>query len=135
MTPPTTSYKNPRKEIPTNTQSVKQRKIEAGRHMTNSGTSKPQRMQNKEAFLSIETVSQVSLGFPIHEAIASQRDKEIIHEICTNEEFARIRTPSREIVDFRTLQRAFSHVSQMYYPNERLNAVPGNHLYFTQIPT
>ena len=74
------------------------------------------------------------LGFSIHEAIATQRGKEIIHEHGTNEEFAQLGTPPREVIDLKTLWRTFPRVPQTCYPNERPNAVPGNNLHFTQIP-
>ena len=74
------------------------------------------------------------LGFPIHEAAATQRGLDIIHESRTNEEFARVGTPPQEVMDFMTLRRAFPRVPQTLYPNERPDAVPGNHLHFTQLP-
>lgn len=76
MTPPTTSHKSPTKEITTNTQSANRRN--EARHMTNSGTIKPQNMQTKEANVNIDIVSQMWLGFPIHKVVASQMGKEII---------------------------------------------------------
>lgn len=58
----------------------------------------------------------------------------IIHETRTNEEFSKIGTPSREVLEFRTLRRTFPRVPQVCYPHERPDAVPGNHLHFTQLP-
>ena len=98
--------------------------------MATSTSSKSHNLKTKEAIPSIDIVSQMWLGFPIHEAVASHRGKEIIHEHRTNEDFARIGTPPREIIDFKTLRRAFPRVSQTLYPNERPDAVPGNHLHF-----
>ena len=85
--------------------------------------------KTKKSIPSIDIVAQMWLGFPIHEAVASQRGKEIIHEHRTNEEFAQIGTPSRQVIEFKTLRRAFPRV-----PHERPVAVPGHHLYFIQVP-
>jgi hypothetical protein len=74
------------------------------------------------------------LGFPIHEAIAIQRGKAIITEHRSTKEFTRLGTPTKEIIEFKTLRRAFPHIPQVYYPHERPDAVSGNHLHFTQIP-
>ena len=74
------------------------------------------------------------LGFPIHEAVAMQKGVDVIRELCTNEDFARIGTPPKGIIHFKTLRRAFPRVPQLFYPSERPDTVPGNHLQFTQIP-
>jgi hypothetical protein len=74
------------------------------------------------------------LGFPIHEAVATQRGNDIIREHRTNADFARIGTSPSEVIDFMTLRRAFPRVPQLLYPNERPDAVLGNHLHFTQLP-
>ena len=58
----------------------------------------------------------------------------IIQEHRTQEEFAKLGTPPREIVEFKTFQRAFPRVPQSCYPHETPDAVPGNHLHFTQLP-
>lgn len=73
------------------------------------------------------------LGFPIHEAIATQSGKKIMRERRTNEDFAKIRTPSKEVTDIKTLRKAFSQVPQMLYPSERPNAVRGHHPHFIQL--
>jgi hypothetical protein len=130
----TTSHKSPRKEATSDTQSAKRRRNEAGHHTIPSGANKFQHEKTKEAIPSIDIVSQMWLGFPIHEAIATQQSKDIIHEHRTTEEFTRLGTPTKEIIEFKTLRRAFPHVPQVYYPLERPDAVPGNHLHFTQIP-
>ena len=131
---PTTSHKSPRKVATSDTQSAKRRRNEAGRHTLPLGASKPQHEKTKEAIPSIDIVSHMWLGFPIHEAIAIQRGKEIIREHRTTEEFTRLGTPTKEVIEFMTLRRAFPHVPQSCYPHERPDAVPGNHLHFTQLP-
>ena len=73
------------------------------------------------------------LGFPIHEAIAIRNGTEIIKERRIQEEFVKLGTPSSEIIEFNTLRRAFPRVPQTCYPHERPDAVPGNHLHFTQL--
>lgn len=72
--------------------------------------------------------------FAIHEAIASHNSKVIIHEQRTNEEFTRLGTPIREVIEFKTLRRAYPRVPQQFFSNKRPDAVPGNHLNFTQLP-
>ena len=134
-TTPATSHKSPRKEATSDTQSAKRRRNEAGRHTIPLGANKLQHEKTKEAIPSIDIVSHMWLGFPIHEAIAIQRNKEIIHEHRTTEEFTRLGNPTTEITEFKTLRRAFPHVPQAYFPHERPDAVPGNHLHFTQIPS
>jgi hypothetical protein len=131
---PANSHKSPKKEASSDTQSANRRRNEAGRHTTSLGGSKLQHEKTKEAIPSIDIVSHMWLGLPIHEAIAIQWNKEIIHEHRTTEEFTRLGTPTKEIIEFKTLRRAFPHVPQVYYPLERPDAVPGNHLHFTQIP-
>lgn len=95
-----------------------------GRHTANSDSNKFQNMRTKEAIPSIDLVSHMWLGFLIHEAVALQNGKEIIREHHTNEGSARIGTPSRETIDFKTPWRAFPRMPQMLYPNERLDATP-----------
>ena len=131
---PTTSHKSPRKVVTSDTQSAKRRRNEAGRHTTLLGASQPQHEKTKEAIPSIDIVAHMWLGFPIHEAIAIQRGKDIIREHRTPEEFTRIGTPTKEVIEFMTLRIAFPHVPQTCYPHERPDAVPGNHLHFTQLP-
>ena len=131
---PTTSHKSPRKGTISDTQSAKRRRNEEGRHTTSLGASKLHQEKTKEAVPSIDMVAHMWLGFPIHEAIATQRGKEIIHEHRTPEEFTRLGTPTKEVIEFKTLRRAFPRVPQIFYPHERPDAVPGNHLHFTQIP-
>ena len=43
-------------------------------------------------------------------------------------------TPVNEVREFRTLRRAFPRTTQCLYPHERPDAVPGQHLHFTQVP-
>ena len=129
-TPTTSTHKSPRQVTTLDTHSAKRRRSEGGRHMTHSDSNK----SHKEAIPSIEMVSQMWLGFPIHEAAAIQRGQEIIREHRTKEDFVKSGTPSRKVIDFMTLRRAFPRVPQLLYPSERPDAVPGNHLHFTQLP-
>lgn len=129
----TTSQKSPRNGITTDNHNAKRRTSEAGKLTANFNSHKSLNMKTKEAISSMDIVSQMWLGFPIHEAVASQKNKDIIREHRSNEDSARIGTPSREIIDFKTLRRAFPQVPQMFYPSERPDAVPGNHLHFTQV--
>lgn len=106
-TPSPNPHKSSRKETAIDTQSAKRRGSEVGRYTTNSGTSNFQHMRTKEAIPSIDIVSQMWLEFSIHEAVISQRDKGIIREHRTNEEFARLGTSTREVIDFKILWRVF----------------------------
>ena len=74
------------------------------------------------------------LGFQMHELLDTQRGKKELKEKRTDEEFTTANTPVSEIHEFRTLRRAFPRVKQTLYPIERPDAVPGQHLHFTQIP-
>ena len=132
-TPPT-MHKSPRKVTTLDNHSAKRRRSEEGRPTTHSDSNKSHNMGPKEAIPSIEMVSQMWLGFPIHEAAATQRGKEVLRENRTNEDFAELGTPSREVIDFMTLRRAFPRVPRLLYPNDQPDAVPGNHLHFTQLP-
>ena len=88
----------------------------------------------KEPISSIDIVAYMWLGFSIHEDMVIHKGVDIIKVHRTNEEFAQLRTHTREIIDFKTLCRAFPRVPQALFPSERPDAVPGNHLHFTQIP-
>ena len=134
MTPTSTSHKSPRIAATIDTHSAKRRRSEEERHKTPPESHKSHNMRSKEAIPSIDIVSHMWLGFPIHEAVATHKDKEIIREHRTNEEFARVGTPPQEIEEFMTLRRAFPRVPQMLHPNERPDTVPGNYLHFTQLP-
>ena len=70
----------------------------------------------------------------MHEMLATQRGKKELREKRTDEEFATANTPTSEIQEFRSLRRAFPRVKHPLYPIERPDAVPGQHLHFTQIP-
>jgi hypothetical protein len=134
MTPTTTTHKSPRIEATNDNHSAKRRRSDAGRLKTHSDSTKSHNMKTKEAIPSIDIVAQMWLGFPIHEAVATQRGTEIIREHRTTDNFARIGTPPNEVIEFMTLRRAFPRVPQLLYPNERPDAVPGNHLHFIQLP-
>jgi hypothetical protein len=133
-TPPHASYSSPRKVTTSDTHSAKRRRGESGGLATITDAHKYKGKKNKEAIPSIDIVSHMWLGFPIHEAIAIRNGMEIIQERRTQEEFVQLGTPPREIIEFKTLRRAFPRVPQTCYPHERPDAVPGNHLHFTQLP-
>lgn len=126
LTPP------PRTGPITDSQSAKRRRSEAGKQVTPTNST-PNTIA-KEPIPSIDIVAHMWLGFSIHEDMAIHKGVDIIREHRTNEEFAQLGTPAREITDFNTLRRAFPRVPQALFPNERPDAVPGNHLHFTQIP-
>jgi hypothetical protein len=84
--------------------------------------------------LGIDMLGQMWLGFYIQEAFLTQRGKNELKEIRTNEEFLAIGTPTTEIHEFRSIRHAFPMTTQMLYPTKRPDAVPGQHLHFTQIP-
>jgi hypothetical protein len=132
MTPTTTTHKSPRVEATIDNHSAKKRRSDVGRHKTHSDSTKSHNMRTKVPIIDI--VAQMWLGFSIHEAVAIQNGKEVIREHHTNDDFARAGTPPSEVIEFMTLRRAFPRVPQMLYPNERPDAVPGNHLHFTQLP-
>ena len=48
-------------------------------------------------------------------------------------EILTVGTPSSEVDEFRSPQSAFQRVLQRLYPSERLDAVSGYHLHFTQL--
>ena len=133
-TPTTTSYKSPRNATTSDNHSAKRRRGESGGLATIPDSHTSQHTKRKEPIPSIDIVAQMWLGFSIHEAIAIQKGTEIIHKHRTHEEFVTIGTPPKEVIDFKTLRRAFPRVPQLCYPNERPDAVLGNHLHFTQIP-
>ena len=133
MTPPIASYQSPRKVTTSDNHSAKRRRGKSGGLATFSDSHKPHGRKFKEAIPSIDIFSHMWLEFSIHEEIAIQKGMGIIHETRTNEEFARLGTPLSEVIEFKTLRRAFPRVPQVCFPHERPDAVPGNHLHFTQL--
>ena len=129
-TPTTASHKNPMNTTTSDIHSAKRRRGTTGGLSSIPDSHK----SHKDAIHSIAMVSHMWFGFAIHEAIASHKSKVIIHEQRTNEEFTRLGTPTREVIEFKTLRRAFPQVPQQFFSNERPDAVPGNHLNFTQLP-
>ena len=95
LTPTFTTHKSPRIAATIDTHSAKKRRSEEGRHKIPSESNKSHNMRSKEAIPSIDIVSRMWLGFPIHEAVATHRGKDIICEYRTNEEFIKIGTPTR----------------------------------------
>ena len=131
LMPTTMPPESPRKETTIDNHDAKIRKNEAKLYIISLDSTN---IRTKETIPNINIVSHMWLRFSIHEVVASQRGTKIIHEHRTNEDFAKIGTPSREIIDFKTFRRAFPQVPQMFYPNERPYAVPDNHLHFIQLP-
>ena len=86
------------------------------------------------ATLSIDMLGQMWLGFQMHEALATQRGMKELKEKQTDEDFITTGNPVSGIQDFRTLRRAFLCTKQIVFPTKRPDAVPGQHLHYTQIP-
>ena len=84
--------------------------------------------------LGIDMLGQMWLGFYMQEAFLTQRGKKELKENRTDDIFLAIGTPASEVHEFRTIRHAFPRTTQMLYPSERPDAVPGQHLHFTQIP-
>ena len=133
-TPPITLHKSPRDTTMSDNHSAKRRRVVGGGLEALPNSHKTHNPRLKEPIPSIDIVSKMWVGFSIHKAIASHRGQGIIREHRTDEDFAKLGTPAREIIEFKTLRRAFPRVPQILYSNERPDAVPGNHLHFTQIP-
>ena len=138
--PQSLQYRNPRIEDVSESQSTKRRKAEDYTatstpnipHKSTPPTSNAR--ARKTTTLSIDMTGHMWLGFHMHEALATQRGKKELKEKRTDEEFAIIGTPTNEIQEFRALRSAFPRTKQVLYPNERPDAVAGQHLHFTQIP-
>ena len=103
-TPPASIHKSPRKEVTSDSQSAKRRRSEGEGHTRTSDSSHPQHLRTKEAIPSIDIVSQMWLGFTIHEAIATQQGTDIIQEHRTFDEFTIMGTPPSEVIEFQTLR-------------------------------
>ena len=139
-TPPTLHYRNPRLGDASESQTTKRRKAD-DYTATSTPTipSKtipppPNTRSKRTATLGIDMIGQMWIGFQMHEALSIQRGKRELQENRTNEEFHTLGTPDNEIHEFRTVRRAFPRTQQILYPSERPDAVPGQHLHFTQIP-
>ena len=139
-TPPTLQYRNPLLGDASESQTSKRRK---GDDYTATSTPKipskvtshsTQTKPKKTPTLRIDMSSQMWLGFLILEALLIQKGKKELTENRTNEEFQTLGTPANEIHEFRTIRRAFPKTQQTLYSTERPDAVPGQHLHFTQIP-
>ena len=100
-TPPLNPHQNSRMESINDTQSAKRRRSGVGGHTLNSSTSIPQLTRSKEAIPSIDILSQIWLGYPIHEAIATHKGIEPIQKYRTHDEFLRLGIPPREILEFQ----------------------------------
>ena len=137
-TPPTVQYRNPRIEDASESQTTKRRKADdytATSTIPSKTTPTTSNTRSKRvATLGIDMIGQMWLGFHMHEALSTQRGKKVLVEKRTDAEFIATNTPGTEIQEFRTLRRAFPRTKQVLYPFERPNAVPDQHLHFTQIP-
>ena len=134
-TPPTLQYRNPRIGDILESQSTRRRKAEDySATSTPRDSSKHTTPSKRTSTLGIDMLSQMWLGFQMHEALLIQRGKSILKELRTDEEFLALGTPPSEIQEFRSLRHAFPRTRQTLYPSERPDAVPGQHLHLTQIP-
>ena len=70
----------------------------------------------------------------MYEALAIQWGKKELVEKRTDEDFKAIGTPITEIQEFCSLRQTFPRIKQLLFPSERPDAVPGQHLRFTQVP-
>ena len=77
-----------------------------------------QSMRTKEAIPSIDIMSQMWLGFPIHEVVAVQRGGGIIREHRTNKHIARM-GPHQEKSSTSSLSGEHSHVFHNFSIQER----------------
>ena len=138
--PPTLQYRNPLLRDASESQTSKRRKGEdytatstptiPGKVISHSTRTKPKKITT----LGIDMPSQMWLGFSMLEALLIQKNKRELTESRTNEEFKTLGTPANEIHEFRTIRQTFPRTQQTLYPTERPDAIPGQHLYFTQIP-
>ena len=118
MTPTSTTHKSPWIAATIDTHSAKRRRNEEGRHKSPSESNKSHNMRPKEAIPSIDIVSHMWLGFPIHEAIATHKGKDIIREYRTKEEFARVGTPHTKSL---TSRRSVGHFHEYHKYSTRTN--------------
>ena len=139
-TPPTIPYRNPRLEDTSESQNTKRRKVAdytATSIPTTQSKSLPLPTPTRSKILTtlgIDMLGQFWLGFHMQEAFALQRGKSELKERRTDEEFHAAGIPNSEIQEFRSIRRAFPRTKQTLYPAERPDAVPGQHLHFTQVP-
>jgi hypothetical protein len=135
---PTLQYRHPRLEDASESQTTKRRKADdstATSSIRSKSTPTPSSSRSKRgATLGIDMVSQMWLGFHMHEASSLQLGKKVLVERRTDAEFTTMGTPVNEVREFRTLRSAFPRTKQCLYPHERPDAVPGQHLHFTQVP-
>ena len=139
-TPPTLAYRNPRLDDASESHHTKRRKAtdySVTSTPTNPSKSIPSLTHSKSkrsTTLGIDMVGQMWIGFHMQEALLIQKGKKELTETRTDEEFSVIGTPMNEVQEFRSLRRAFPRTRQVLYPTERPDAVPGQHLHFTQVP-
>ena len=139
-TPPSIQYRNPRLTDASESQNTKRRKAEdytatSAPHVSSKlHTPSSHTKSKRTSSLGIDMLSHMWLGFQMHEALLIQRGKHTLMESRTDEEFIALGTPPTEVHEFRSIRRAFPRTSQILYPSERPDAVPGQHLHLTQLP-
>ena len=139
-TPPTLPYRHPRLEDTSGSQNSKRRKaVDYSATSTPTLPSKstplpPPTRPKRLTTLGIDMLGQLWLGFHMQETLSIQRGKKELQERRTDEEFHSNGTPPTEVQEFRAIRRAFPRTKQTVYPSERPDAVPGQHLHFTQVP-
>ena len=139
-TPETLQYRNPRIVDASESQTTKRRKAEdytatSTPPLPSKATPPPLSTRSKRvATLGVDMIGQMWLGFHMHKALSIQQGKKELSEKRMDAEFNAIGTPTSEIQEFRSIRRAFPRTKQVLYPSERPDAVPGQHLHFTQIP-
>jgi hypothetical protein len=70
--------------------------------------------------LSIDIMTLIWLGFPIHKELEKHRGTPILKEHCTHTNFHAMHTPPLdEVIEFHNLKHAFPRVPQKFFPNEK----------------
>ena len=138
-TPPTMTPRNPRIEDTSESHSTKRRKADDYTAtftpiIPSKAILPPHTRSKQRATLGIDMSSHMWLGFHMKESLAIQKGRKELIETRTDEEFITLGTPVKEVHEFRTIRRAFPRTKQVLYTSERPDAVPGQHLYFTQVP-
>jgi hypothetical protein len=133
-TPPTLQYRHPRIDDASVSQNSKRRKADdstATSTIPSKITPTTSSRSKRAATLGIDMFGQMWLGFHMQEELSIQLGKKVLVERRTDEEFTNMGTPVSEVREFRSLRRAFPRTKQTLFPNERPDAVPGQHLHFT----
>jgi hypothetical protein len=138
-TPHTLPHRNPRIEDASESQNTKRRKADdftATSTIPRKPISTPSSSPSKRAAtLGIDMLGQMWMGFHMHKALSIQLGKKLLVEKHTDTDFTNVGIPLSEVREFRSLRQAFPRIKQTLFSNERPDAVPGQQLHFTQIPT